>query len=186
MSQHETKLKSHVIFTGKVVTLNHDDVLLPDGSTAKREVVHHPGGVCIAALQGEDIYMISQYRYSYDEQLLELPAGKLEKGEDPYVCALRELREETGLQAKSLTFLGNTYPTVGYCDEIIRLFFADEFEEEVKEQHLDEDEFLNVVKMPFEKVYNMVLDGTIKDGKTQVGILKIAALLQQKNLSKKL
>lgn len=184
MTQKEVCTNAKIVFQGKVVTLNHDDVALPDGGVSKREVVHHPGGVCVAALQGEDVYMIRQYRYSLDKVLLELPAGKLEKGEDPSACAKRELQEEIGLTAKEMISLGEVYPTVGYCDEIIRMYAAFDFEEEVRPQNLDEDEFLEIVKMPFETVYQMVLSGEIKDAKTQIGILKAAALLHQKQAAK--
>ena len=95
MTQKEVCTNAKIVFQGKVVTLNHDDVALPDGGVSKREVVHHPGGVCVAALQGEDVYMIRQYRYSLDKVLLELPAGKLEKGEDPAACAKRSCRRRS-------------------------------------------------------------------------------------------
>ncbi|MBQ1234659.1 MAG: NUDIX domain-containing protein, partial [Oscillospiraceae bacterium] len=135
----------------------------------------------IAGLPTDDV---EGFRYSLDKVLLELPAGKLEKGEDPASCAKRELQEEIGLTAKEMISLGEVYPTVGYCDEIIRMYAAFDFEEEVRPQNLDEDEFLEIVKMPFETVYQMVLSGEIKDAKTQIGILKAAALLRQKQAAK--
>jgi len=180
MSQHETKLKSHVIFTGKVVTLNHDDVLLPDGSTAKREVVHHPGGVCIAALQGEDIYMISQYRYSYDEQLLELPAGKLEQGELPEEAIRREMLEEVGAHCTDWKDMGKLYPTPGYCNEIIHLYACRI--ESIGEQNPDEDEFLEVEFIPLDKAVDMVMAGELPDSKTQTLVLKLAELMRRGGL----
>ena len=114
MVQREEKLASKTIFEGKVIRVYHDDVRLPSGKTSKREVVRHHGGVTVAALDGDEIYLVNQYRYAYDEQLLELPAGKLEMGEDPAECGRRELSEEVGLEAKELKSLGVMYPTVGY------------------------------------------------------------------------
>lgn len=174
MAHKEVCTNRQVVFQGHILTVNHDQVMLEDGSVTKREVVHHHGGVAIAALEGNDIYLVSQYRYAYDAQLLELPAGKLEQGEDPKACAVRELEEEVGLLAKKIVFLGEVYPTVGYCDEVIYLYQAVEFEQ--CKQKLDEGEFLDLVKISFDEALEMVLNGTIKDSKTQIAILKIAAL----------
>ena len=117
-----------------------------------------------------------QFRYPYKEVLLELPAGKLEKGEDPFEAVKREQMEETGTAGEHYTFLGNLYPSPGYCGEIIRIWACRISEK--GEMHLDEDEFLEVERIPLKKAVEMVLNNEIPDSKTQVGILKTAALVE--------
>lgn len=175
MQVEEKTLTSKTIFEGRVITVKHDTVLLPNGKESKREIVAHNGGVCVAVLTEDDcVYLVSQFRYPYMETILELPAGKLEKGEDPYEAGMREAHEETGCCAKRLFSLGKFYPTPGYCGEIIHLYWTNEYE--MKEQKLDEGEFLNVEKVPFSKALEMVMSGEITDGKTQAVILKLAVM----------
>lgn len=175
MAHFEKQLDRQEIFKGRVFTVVKDKVELENGNTSTREVVYHNGGACIAALTDEDeIYMVRQFRYSFMEELWELPAGKLEPGEDPFEAAKRELGEECGLTADHYTDLGVFYPTVGYCSEKIYTWAATGLHS--CGMHLDEDEFLTPVKMPFQKALEMVLSGEIKDGKTVAGILKIKAL----------
>lgn len=142
-----------------------------------REVVYHNGGVCVLPLtdSGEVIF-VKQFRYPYKEEVLELPAGKLNLGEDPFESAVRELKEETGAEAKKCTPLGRLYPSPGYCGEIITMYLAEELS--FGEQKLDEDEFLDTVKIPFEKAVEMVLAGEIPDAKTQTAILKVKLMLK--------
>lgn len=171
MELTEKTLKVKEIFKGRIITVTHDDVLLPDGNEAKREVVRHPGGVCVAPLtENNELIFVRQFRYPYGEVTLELPAGKLEKGEDVTLAARRELNEETGADGE-LIYVGETYPTPGYVDEIIRLFVAPKLT--YGEMHTDEDEFIETVKIPLEKAVEMALDGSIKDSKTMILILKI-------------
>lgn len=171
MDMIEKPLKQEYIFKGKIVKLRVDDALMPDGNTAVREVIEHPGGVCIAALTDEnELIFVEQFRYPYFEKLLELPAGKLEYGEDPFEAGKRELREETGATAESYEDLGKLYPTPGYCGEIIHMYLAKGLS--YGEQELDEDEFLEVKKIPLKKAFEMVMNNEIKDSKTQVGIVK--------------
>ena len=178
MSHSETQLESRTVFEGRVVTVTFDKVRLENGAESTREVVHHHGGACIAALTDEDeIYLVRQYRYALQQEVLELPAGKLEKGEDPFEAAKRELAEECGLVAEHYTDLGEFYPTVGYCSEIIYTWLATGLSPCA--MHLDEDEFLTPEKLPFREAVAMVLDGRIKDGKTVAAILKIDALRRQ-------
>lgn len=178
MSHSETQLESRTVFEGRVITVTFDKVRLENGAESTREVVHHHGGACIAALTGEDeIYLVRQYRYALGQELWELPAGKLEKGEDPFEAAKRELAEECGLVAEHYTDLGEFYPTVGYCSEIIYTWLATGLSPCA--MHLDEDEFLTPEKLPFREAVAMVLDGRIKDGKTVAAILKIDALRRQ-------
>lgn len=177
MPHTETTLDSKEIFAGKVIRVTLDTALLENGKTSMREVVHHHGGACVLAVtDDEEIYMVRQYRYAMAEELWELPAGKLEAGEDPFEAAKRELGEECGVTADEFTSLGVFYPTVGYDTEKIYTWIARGLHPVA--QHLDEDEFLDVVKVPFAKAYEMVMDNTIRDGKTISGILKYAMLRQ--------
>lgn len=175
MAHIEKTLDSKEIYNGKVIRLTLDTALLENGKTSKREVVHHHGGACVLAVtDDEEIYMVRQYRYAMAEELWELPAGKLEAGEDPFEAAKRELGEECGVSAEEFTSLGVLYPTVGYDTEKIYTWVARGLHK--IGQHLDEDEFLDVHKVPFEKALAMVLDNTIKDSKTIAGILRYALL----------
>ncbi len=166
-------------FQGHIINLRVDDVELPNGNPATREVVEHPGGVCVAALTDQqELLFVRQFRYPYKEVLLELPAGKLDRGgEDPLEAGKRELREETGAVAASYRSLGRLYPSPGYCDEIIHLFFAEDLA--FGDSDPDEDEFLECERIPLDRAVEMVLNNEITDAKTQVAILKVAALLQK-------
>ena len=150
---------------------------LPDGSQSFREVVDHPGGVCVLALDDQNqALLVSQYRYPYEKVLREIPAGKLEYGEDPTAAAIRELQEETGAVAGDFRPLGELYPSPGYCGEIIRMYLARDLT--FGEAHLDEDEFLNLERVPFDQLVEQVLSGEIKDAKTIAAVLKGKLLLQ--------
>lgn len=173
----EKPLKQDYIYKGKIVNLRVDDAELPDGTTALREVVEHPGGVCVAALTDtQELLFVKQFRYPYMETVLELPAGKLEYGEDPFAAGKRELLEETGAAAEHYRDLGKLYPTPGYCGEIIHMYLAENLN--FFEQHLDEDEFLEVRRIPLEEAFQMVMRNEIRDSKTQVGILKTYQLVK--------
>lgn len=183
MTLEEKTLEENIIFKGRIITVRDDKVLLPNGKEASREVVLHNGGVCVAVLTPEnEVLLVKQFRYPYKEVLFELPAGKLEKGEDPYEAGLRETEEETGVKPKKLHSLGKLYPTVAFCNEVIHMYFADEYE--VTKQHLDEDEFLSCEKVKLSDAVHMVMNGEIKDGKTQVAILKLAVLKANDRLLK--
>ena len=178
MAHGEKTLTSKELYNGKVIRVTLDTVELENGDTSFREVVHHHGGACVLAVTpAEEIYMVRQFRYAFGQELWELPAGKLEAGEDPRAAALRELGEECGVTADEFRDFGAVYPTVGYCTEVIYLYLARGLH--AAKQHLDDDEFLDVYKVPFEKAYRMVLDGEIKDSKSVAGILKYAALREQ-------
>ena len=177
----EKKLTSEVIFEGRVVTLTKETALLENGKTATREVVHHHGGACIVPyFEDGTICMVRQFRYAMQQELWELPAGKLEQGEDPFEAAKRELEEECGLTAEHYTSLGEFYPTVGYDTEIIYTWVATGLTK--THMHLDADEFLTPDRVPLQKAYEMVLSGEIKDGKTIAGVLKLKALLDEGKL----
>lgn len=178
MNLTEKTLSRRDIYEGRIIHVHVDDVELPDGTTSKREVVDHPGGVCVAVLTAEnELIFVRQFRYPYHEVLLELPAGKLERGEDPMEAIKREQLEETGTTAEQYVSLGDLYPTCGYCGEIIRLF-ACRLSADKGFLHLDDDEFLTNERIPLQQAVEMVLNNEIPDAKTQVGILKTAALVQ--------
>ena len=171
MDLTEKQISYEYKFQGRIVNMRVDDALLPNGTVAKREVVEHNGGVCVAPLDDDyNLYFVKQFRYPYMEVVTELPAGKLEKGEDPFEAGKRELKEETGAVANKYISLGRLYPTPGYCGEIIHMYLATELE--FGEQNPDEDEFLEVYKISLEKAVEMVMNGEIKDSKTQIMILK--------------
>ncbi|MGI6264032.1 MAG: NUDIX domain-containing protein [Acutalibacteraceae bacterium] len=175
MNLTETPVNQSVVYEGKIITVRVDDARLPDGSLAKREVVEHPGGVCVAALtDDEELLFVRQFRYPYAEVVLELPAGKLERGEDPLPAGKRELAEETGATAARYRSLGQLYPSPGYCGEIIYLYYAEGLT--FGECHPDEDEFLEAERIPLKEAVDMVLRGEIRDAKTQTAVLKVAAL----------
>lgn len=177
MELTEKTLSSEKIFDGRILHIRRDTVLLPNGSQATREVLDHPGGVCVLALDGENrVLLVKQFRYPYEKVLTELPAGKLEYGEDPDQAALRELREETGAVPKKFRFLGELYPSPGYCGEIIRMYLAQELT--FGETSLDEDEFLNMERMDFAELAERVLSGEIRDAKTIAAVLKTKLLLE--------
>ena len=171
----EKQISSETIYDGKIIKVCKDTALLPNGNLAIREIVKHSGGICIAPLtENNELIFVKQFRYPYNEILLELPAGKRDNNEDPVEGAKRELKEETGATAEKIVSLGQLYPTVAYCDEIIWLYLATGLK--FGEQKLDEDEFLSVTKIPLDVACEMVLNGEIKDSKTQVLILKIKML----------
>ena len=173
MELTEKTLEQEYKYNGRIINLRVDKAELPNGRECVREVVEHSGGVTVAALtDANELLFVRQFRYPYGEVVLELPAGKLEKGEDPFRAGIRELREETGAAASKYVDLGKFYPSPGYCGEIIHLYGATGLT--FKEQQLDEDEFLNVEKIPLSTAVEMVLNNEIPDGKTQAAVLKMA------------
>ena len=174
MNLEEKFVKNLKTYNGNILRFRIDEVLCPNGKTATRDIIDHNGGVCIAPLtdSGELIF-IRQFRYAYEEVLLELPAGKLEKGEnaDTEAAGRRELLEETGASAEKFINLGVFYPTCGYCNEKIYLYAATGLR--FGEQDLDEDEFIEVVKIKLSDAVHMVMDGTLKDGKSIAAVMKL-------------
>lgn len=175
MDLTEKPIKRQYIFKGKIINLRVDDALLPNGATARREIVEHNGGISIVPLDDEgNVYLVEQFRYPYSEVVLEIPAGKRDGNEVPLEGGKRELKEEIGATAKHYEFLGELYPTPGYCGEIIYMYLATGLT--FGDADPDEDEFLNVKKLPLKKAVEMVLSGEIKDAKTQTALLKVAIL----------
>ena len=170
-----THLKEKTIITkaahkGTLLTLNVDKVLLPNGNTSTREWIKHPGAVCcVPILPNGKIVLIRQYRYAVKQEMIEIPAGKLDKNEIPEKCALRELEEEIGYKANKLTLLANIHPAVGFTDEKMWLYLAEDL---IKtKQSLDADEFLELVPTKLDDAIKMVWSGQITDVKTIIGIL---------------
>ena len=182
MDLTEKTLEKSYVFNGKIINVRCDRALLPDGKEAFREVVEHRGGVCVLPMtENNEVIFVKQFRYPYMEELLEIPAGKRDSyEEEPLMCGKRELKEETGAESDNFVFLGEFYPTPGYTNEVIYIYYADNLK--YGETNPDDDEFLDLVKIPFETALEMVLSGEIKDGKTQSAIMKTAILKQNKQL----
>ncbi|MDE5943300.1 MAG: NUDIX hydrolase [Clostridia bacterium] len=169
MKFFEKKIKSQTVYSGKVVTLEVDDVLLPNGKCSVRECVRHSGGAAVLLVKDGKVLLVKQFRYPYDKEIYEIPAGKLNRGEDPLNAAERELEEETGFRAK-LVHLLDVYPSPGYTDEIIHIYFANDICNGT--QHPDEDEFISHEFVDFAEVVKMIERGEICDSKTVAAVYK--------------
>ena len=173
----ETPVSSEEIFHGKVVHLFRDTVRLPNGKTATRELLRHPGAAAVVPLTEEgNVILVRQYRYPFAQVMLEIPAGKLDPGEDPLVCATRELTEETGYVAEKIEPLGVFYPSVAILDEKIHLYLARGLT--FRATNPDDDEFLHVEQRSLKEMVEAVMRGEVPDGKTQTAILKTWYYLQ--------
>ncbi len=170
------------IFNGRIITVHEDTVTLVDGTQAKREIVDHNGGVAVIGLtEDKEVLLVRQFRAPYKETIYEIPAGKLEKDEDPDEAAVREFSEECGCTASEFRYIGELYPTPGYCGEIIRLYLARGLA--FGEQHLDVDERLDVYKVPLEEAFVRCMNGEFKDAKTQIGIMKVREMIRNGSIS---
>lgn len=167
----ERTIDSTTVFDGRIIRVKVDNVMLPDGRPASREVVCHNGGCSVVPItkQGE-VILVKQFRYPYMEEVYEIPAGKLELGEDPADCAVRELREETGCKAEKVIDLGYIYPTPGYSNEKIYMYLALNLER--GEMCLDDGEFLVLESFSIDDALKMIADSRIRDAKTIIGILR--------------
>lgn len=176
----EKQLDSEVIFDGNLLHIRRDRVQLPDGGTAVREYNIHFGAVCVIPVDGDgNVILERQYRYPTGQILLEIPAGKLNfPGEDPLAAAKRELKEETGAVAEKWTDLGYFYPTPAYTTEKIWMFMAQELS--FGEDCPDEDEFIDVVRMPLSALVDMTARGEVHDIKTQAAALRAEKILEQR------
>ncbi len=168
MDYIERTVKKNYVYEGKILTLRCDDALLPDGKPCKREIIEHSGGACVLYVKEGKVLLVRQYRYAYGESVYEIPAGKLEKGEEPKLAAIRELEEEAGVRAEQVELLHIVYPTPGYTNEKIYIYEAKGGVETAP--HLDEGEFLDVVYMPLEEAEGMLLSGEIRDAKTIIAL----------------
>ena len=178
MDLTEHTVESKTIFEGVIVKLKVDQARLPNGSVAGREVVEHPGGVAILPLDEDgNVTLVQQYRYPFHQVILELPAGKLDHGaeEDSLLGAKRELSEEAGLEAADWTYLGCILASPGFSSEGLHMYLARQLTPTPR--HPDEDEFLDVLTMPFDELFAQVMDGTVTDAKTVATVLKTKYLL---------
>ena len=172
----ETVVSKEVVFPGKIIRLEHWQVTLPNGEKALREVACHPGAAAIVALDEEDrLILVRQCRVAVDRITLEIPAGKLDSAEeDPFLCARRELSEETGLDAAEWQKLTVLETTVGFCNERIHMYLATGLSQ--GECHPDEDEFVDVIRMPLREALERTMRGEFRDGKTALGVMMAAQL----------
>ena len=172
MRLEERTVRKNYIYRGKIVNLRCDDAQLPDGRPCRREVVEHPGGAAVLCVRDGKVALVKQFRYAYGEAIYEIPAGKLNEGEDPCLAAARELEEETGLVASELALRFVLYPTPGYTNEKIYIYEALGVSEGA--QHLDEGEILNVEYVPVKTVLSWIEKGELHDAKTIVALQQYA------------
>ena len=171
----EKELSSKQLFSGRLLEVYIDKVLLPNGKTSTREWIDHPGAACIIPVfPNGKLGLIRQYRYAAKNEFIEFPAGKLDKGESPESCAKRELEEEIGYTTKTLTFLTNIHPAIGFCNEKMWIYLAEDLTKTSEKK--DEDEFLELIQTTPEKAINMVKNGEITDVKTVIGLLWLCFL----------
>ncbi len=172
----ERKLSSEIKFDGKLIKVTYD-IADVNGKEAWREVVHHPGASAVVAIdENNHIIMEKQFRYALNDYLLEIPAGKLDKGEDPLVCAKRELEEETGIVASEWISLGTIATSPGFCNEVIHLYVAKGLSK--GEIHWDEDEYVEVERYTFDELLQRIKDEKIKDSKTLSALLLAMPYIQ--------
>ena len=178
MELMEKTLASQQIFDGRLLKVYRDEVELSGGGTSIREFVHHPGGAAVAALDGEgNVYLERQFRYPYHKVVTEIPAGKLEPGEDPFDAIRRELKEEIGAEAGRWDALGYIMPSVGYTDEMLYLYLARDLT--FGDRHLDQDEYLEPFKMPLREALAQAADGRINDAKTVAALFRADRLMRE-------
>lgn len=176
MELYEKTVSSEIQFKGVIVEVRVDQIELPNGKPATREVVAHPGGVAILPLHDDGtVTVVRQFRYPFGQVITELPAGKRDSGEDHRLCALRELEEETGYTPAELTYLGAILVSPGYSDEVLHMYLARGLRPGAC--HPDEDEFLERARVPFDALLKEIMDGTIQDAKTVAAVLKTKVLL---------
>ena len=177
MKFYEKQVKTETVYEGMIVSVRKDIAELQNGNTAGREVVVHPGGVGIVAVTNENkVLMVRQYRYPMEEELLEIPAGKLDGGEDPLLCAKRELSEETGYTAAKYIDIGPIYPSPGFCREILFLYLARDLQQ--GDMHLDENELLSVEQIDIDELVNKIMSNELKDAKSIIGVMKAKKYLE--------
>nr|WP_300004459.1 NUDIX hydrolase [Tissierella sp.] len=179
MLYEEKTMKSEKVYEGKILNLKVDTVEMPDKKYSKREIIEHPGGVAIIAITDEDsLVLVKQYRKPVEDFLLEIPAGKLELNEEPRETAIRELKEETGLESDKLNYISEFYTSPGYTDEKIHLFLAEDLRK--VEYTPEPGEFLEIVEISIEELIKMVRRGEIIDSKTIIGILIAQKLVDER------
>lgn len=171
---HEKTIKREFVYTGRIINLRLDKVVLPDGRETLREVVEHPGAAAVVpVLPDGRVILVKQFRKPVEEVLLEIPAGKLEKGEDAESCVLRELEEETGFRAGKISKILEYFPSPGFSNECIHLFEACELQEGKK--NLQQDELIEIVFLSVPEILKLIKNGKIKDSKTIIGMLIVSS-----------
>jgi len=181
MKFYEKQLETETVYKGLIVNVRRDIAELQNGNKAGREVVEHPGGVGVVAVTDENkVLMVRQYRYPMEEELLEIPAGKLDGGEDPFKCAVRELSEETGYTAEKYVDLGAIYPSPGFCRETLYLYLALDLQR--GEMHLDENELLSVEEVDIDELIKQIMANELKDAKSVVGVMKAKIYLESESI----
>ena len=173
LSKFEEKtLSSKTIYDGKIISLTLEEVELPDGNKAKRELVQHPGAVALIPLTDDGkLVLVKQYRKSLNRTLIEIPAGRIEVGEDPEVTAIRELEEETGYGARQVTYIQSFATSPGFANEIIHLYLAENLYEIVNPAAGDEDEFIELLEVTIDEAEQLVTSGEIYDAKTAFAVI---------------
>lgn len=179
MNLKEEKVTSKLLYDGRIIKLYNDEIRLPDGNPAFREYVRHPGGICVVPVTDKnEVMLVRQFRYPYGEETAEIPAGKRDSfDEDPLEGGKRELKEELGITAETFVFLGEFYPTPGYTDEVIYMYAAKGLTQ--GEADPDEDEFVTPEKYHIDTLIGMIMEGEIKDGKTQAAVLKVKYMMDK-------
>jgi len=171
MTFYEKQIETETVYNGLIVNVKMDIAELQNGKKVRREVVEHPGGVCIVAVTKENkVLLVRQFRYTIKEELLEIPAGKLEKGEDPFECAVRELSEETGYTANEWIDLGVIYPSAGVYSETLYQYLA--LDLLPGEMHPDDNELLSVEEVDINELIELIMANKMRDAKTIIGVLK--------------
>lgn len=166
---YEKTIASQSIYEGRIIKLKVDEVLLPNGNTAKREIVNHPGAVAVIPLTDDGkLVAVRQFRKPLERTIVEIPAGKLEPGEEPLTCAIRELEEETGYVARHFEHLSSFYTSPGFADELLHVYVATGLTK--GESRPDEDEFVDLVEITFEEAHELHRSGEIRDAKTVVAL----------------
>ena len=167
------------IYTGKVITLNVDTVQLPNGVTVDLETIRHPGAAAVVPIKDDGtVVLIRQFRHAAGGFIYEIPAGKLASGEDPLHCTSRELEEKVGYRASTFELLSSIFTAPGFADEVIHVYKATGLTK--GRQHLDRDEVLDVIEMPLSEAITKIEDGTIRDGKTIVGLQAVYIKTQRR------
>mgnify|MGYP001247232260 FL=1 len=173
----EKTIRTKKIFSGNIISVQVDDVLLPNGKESKREIVKHPGAVAIIPVtKNGNMIFVKQFRKPLERSLIEIPAGKIEENEDPEITAVRELEEETGFTTDTLTYVASFYTSPGFADEIIHLYYTDQLRPLTERVEGDEDEFVEIVELSLEEAEQYVRDKKIYDAKTMYALLYIKLL----------
>lgn len=176
---YEKTIEKNTVYEGVIVNVRRDKAELVNGNVVGREVVEHPGGVTVIPVEPDGtVWCVRQFRYPFGREMLEVPAGKLERGEDPFDCAVRELSEETGLTADEFVYLGPCCTSPGFSTEVLHIYLALGLHQGA--MHLDPDEFLNVEKYGLEELTDRVMSGEIDDAKTIIAVLKAKRYLEDR------